>query len=255
MTVSNPPPPSPTSPAKILQALHHKTLRPPFPRERSLDNLAKFRRLLPQPSVADAIAAAAAAAAACTSTGTGTGTGTIPDAAAVRDTAGGRDSGGGSATAAALSWGTAIPRGSVAAAAAAAAVPGAPGAAIGRTSSGAGSPRTGSGEMLAAARGTTGPRAGADDAPLAAAAKKIETGFRSGSSAGDPQKYHGGGGSGSGLVAGHYRPPAGSATEIARMDKERASKRRSAELLLASDEAPAGTVTENISRITVVFAS
>lgn len=43
------------------QALQHKTLRPPFPREPTLDNLAKFHRMLPKPPPGAPMAAPAAA--------------------------------------------------------------------------------------------------------------------------------------------------------------------------------------------------
>lgn len=210
---------------QFIQALNHKTLRPPFPREAALDNLAKFRRLLPRPPVSAAAAA-------------GTGTDTVAEAAEVRDIAGGR--GGGGATAAVLSPTT--PRSSAGAA-------GAPGAARSAASSGIVSPPR-VGERLA--RDTTSVRAGVDvPSPGAAAvwatttpggsntmgAGKPQSGF---SSAGAQQNKSGGG-----SVGGHYGPTVGSAAEIDRMDKEMASKRRSAELLLASGEAPAGTVTRH----------
>ncbi|CAM9273813.1 unnamed protein product, partial [Ectocarpus sp. 12 AP-2014] len=45
-----------------LQALLHKTLRPPFPKEPALDNLAKFYRMLPKPHTSTGPAATAGGA-------------------------------------------------------------------------------------------------------------------------------------------------------------------------------------------------
>eukprot|EP00752_Nemacystus_decipiens_P014591 g12993.t2 len=189
-----------------LQALNHDTLRPPFPRERALDNLAKFARMLPK-------RASSAAAA----------SGSI--------SAGGPAAG---AEAIALPPATSALKSPAAAAAGATAT----------ATSGAshGTPQPDEARKLvqhptaelrrskpvepesAAARG------GRASKPSAEKAKGgiIAAGGRDAVSQRSPGESGVGG-----SIGGHYAPPVGSAEELARIDKERASKRRNAELLVA----------------------
>ncbi|CAM9582648.1 unnamed protein product, partial [Ectocarpus fasciculatus] len=78
-----------------LQALLHKKLRPPFPKEPALDNLAKFYRMLPQPRTSTGPVAPAGGAAATGAGATAAAVGGAADPRSGADSFGSNYPGGG----------------------------------------------------------------------------------------------------------------------------------------------------------------
>eukprot|EP00903_Cladosiphon_okamuranus_P011581 g10894.t1 len=174
-----------------LQALNHETLRPPFPRERALDNLAKFARIMPK---------RAATAETATTGGAVAGAGANP-----------------------LSPTSSTPKN-----------PGAPAGSHGIPQPGK------SARDPAAARGCSSPTApepaAAQGGPTGKTSGKPDGGAIGAGGGGTRQRDPGKSGVG-GSVGGHCGPTVCSAEELDRIDKEMASRRRKAELLLASGAA------------------